>query len=411
MLRPLEFIEKAFVTPGSSEFVELAVKFSDPKFIPKALENFKKIFYGQKLKVINNAFYKAPGDTKVARLPSWVTDCPTACQWIYDNHHKPIEETLCTIAANDSIVVVNSNHNAADSSFLIRAMDRCLDDDVGEIPEVPYVMSKAYKEQIEEGMRTAPEIYSYKVCTHFTFDTTDPALMPKGTLVSYIKDEFPASQLQCYDHKKKRPVNLSAVLFTSVALACSSFEKVLPPRFALPFVIDLKRFLKDPSKVDWSYNNHVSTPNIHYEISPNITINEAYQRFLENLKQQEKDGSYFKATKMEYYSADTNKIFGNLSNIGPIRFKKPITDFYIKSTNDGVGVDNQICLLTYSRVNETNNILTNQVRYTKSTVTQKTANIFNDMLRHIMTKIPQDTKLGDAFKELREFQTILQKEY
>lgn len=410
MLRPLEFIERDFVTPGSSEFVQLAIKFTDSSLVPKVVDNFKKIFYGQRLKVLDKTYYKTTG-TFIARLPTPINDCKEACKWIFENHRRPVSETLTTIAANDNIVVVNSNHTAADSSFLIRAMDHCLDEDVCPLAEVPYVMSKAYKKQLDKAKASNVKLYPYHDCTHFTYDPKDPELTKKGTGVSYIQDEFPVEKLVCYDSKKKRPINLSAVEFSSISLACSAFNEKLPNNFALPFVIDLKRFLEDPSKVDWSYNNHVCSTNLFYNIQPNITLNDANKLFTKSLKEQELDGSYYASTQAPYHFIENNNIYGNLSNIGPIKFKKPVADFYIKSTNDGVGVDNQVCIITYSKVNETSNILTNQLRYTTSTVTHKAANIFYDSYKYILTTIPLDTKLSEAFKAVKEFQTKLNKHY
>jgi hypothetical protein len=136
MIRALEGVEVPFASAHAPEFVQLALKFATPSVIPKVLDNFRTLFkVGLTTRVVNNGFSARDSAPSIVPLPGWIIDCESACQWIVDHHTPRVSEGLCTIAANNELVVVNANHAIADGGCMKHAIETCLSEKIEE-PEL-----------------------------------------------------------------------------------------------------------------------------------------------------------------------------------------------------------------------------------------------------------------------------------
>lgn len=123
MQRALKGVELFFSNPSYQENLLLGIKFEDPKQVLKAAENFKKIFSGFRLKIVDGHFVtKENQEIPIHKIPNWIQDCRSANCWVFDNHTLPINEGLATMAANDSILVINSSHTLSDGGYSFKPM-------------------------------------------------------------------------------------------------------------------------------------------------------------------------------------------------------------------------------------------------------------------------------------------------
>ena len=105
MLRKLDPLEKLFFNPHAQNDIYFAIKFTEKKYVDKALENFQKFFNGTHLKVVGDHYYKTSTEHKVSKLPNWIQNTDKANIWAEDNLVTPASERLTNIAVNDRIIV------------------------------------------------------------------------------------------------------------------------------------------------------------------------------------------------------------------------------------------------------------------------------------------------------------------
>lgn len=408
MLRALEPIEKVFTSSNNSEFMLMALKFNDPAVIPKVLENFKKIFVGLRTSVDGDYYCRSNTDDKIVRLPSWVSNCDVATRYMFEHHTRPNSEALCTIGANDELIVVNSNHAISDAGFMKMAIEHCFDDKIGKPVDVSTPMCEAYKEQ-QEATKHVLKDWKYPNGSSFKMEYNGLSLASKNSKGINIDDTFPIRKLKCFDKKKGRPSNLSAAIFTACGLAIGALGDRVDP-LALRTVVDLRKFA-DQSKIDWSYCNHVSSQIISCRATPEMTMKQLFKGFHSDIERHEKSGKIMHPTPFTTLVKDPTRVYGNVSNVGVIKLKEPLVDLSLRSFGTGNGGINAIVLSSYSKVSDNMNDITLLMRYHPAYVPIKLGNTFYDSVKHILTEIPIDTKVKEILKEVRNFQSKLLKEY
>lgn len=410
MLRPLDMFEKYCVIPNSSELIQIALKVEDPKALDKIISNFKKIFMGLRLKSDGVNYYKRTEPIVLEKIPPSITDCKKATEYMCEYKTKPFTDGLASIGANQNIVCVNTNHVCADGGFLMYALEHCFDDNITNDFEVPTTMEEAYKQQCEIIKKNPPALLRYDKLTRIKL-LDSPDLEPPGTRCRYLVDQFPASKLQCFDRKKNRPIHLSESLWNAMALSLAAYENI-SDHLALCICFDIRKYT-NPSNINFSYCNHFCTANIHApSINPDISLQQLGEQFRNDFSMRFNNGALmYTAILSENVMNYPGAVHGNVSNLGPVRFKKPIEDLYLSSVNEGPGTDLFLFLLTYGKVSETMNDIVTRFRFSPATTSQKTAQIIQDSIKHVITEIPLSAKLHDVLRELRDFQCKLKKSY
>ena len=283
----------------NTSYIQFAIKCENQNAIEKIVNNFNKIFLGLRLKVVDEHFAKASEETiinNVLKLPMWIQDCRTACNWIDENINIPVTERLTTIASNDRIIVVHSNHDVSDSGFILNAIDHCLDDDIvnafyvdpnlsADEKLVPIRESIAFQTEIERAEKNKPLLHPYPDCTSFPYDVNDPHFAKKCPVQIHYDDEIPIEELTCFDKKTKRPKQMNELLWTAItmnqyAMAINkegSSHKKQP--LSLPIIVDTRKFKDDQSKVNWRYTNCVTAANLLVDPTENMTIRDIFNSF------------------------------------------------------------------------------------------------------------------------------------
>lgn len=406
MLRPCTALELAF-TPSS--FMEFAIKLDNPSLVPKALDNFQKIFYSLRMKVVDNSFTKASAHP-VIKLPSWINDCKTACEWMSERI-KPTSEICGTIAANDRIVVVNSNHAVTDAGFCVQALNHCLDDKLGPIPEVGNVMEDQYKEEIVKALREKPHMVPFTQCTALKVNPNASQLVSENSPSIQITYQIPASKLQCYDHQKKRPKALTESLWASSALSIAAYSPYPIDYLAVPVIFDLRKFCK--KTIDWSFGDHVASPTISASIGTSDTLKDVFRKFRSDYDECVRTNRHFYAVSCPVCSdgtRDNSRVYPVVSSIGPIKYNNPISDFHIKSTNSDHKV-NGFTIVSFSKVGPNRNDLNIVAHYQPKEISHAMERILIESMKHLLVDVPPDTKITEVISELRDFQGKLKHEY
>jgi hypothetical protein len=111
---------------------------------------------------------------------------------------------------------------------------------------------------------------------------------------------------------------------------------------------------------------------------------------------------YYSTTLDEYFPGKPNFCYGNSSFLGPVDIRPPLKDFYVRTSNTGIGVENQILVFAFSRVTSKRNELCVQVRFSPTSVPIKSARIIVDSINYFITKIPLSATVGEAHTVVHE---------
>lgn len=433
MQRALKGVENYFANPNYQENLLLSIKFDDPKHVQTALDNFKKIFSGFRLKILEGHYYtKSSTSIPVHSIPNWIQDCRSANMWVFEHHTLPLFEGLATVAVNDHIIVINSSHTLSDGGFMVNALQECLSDmkDVKENKSAPLYSSDAFKSEFEDAEKKfdKKKIWPMDKLTTCKYDVNDPHLAPIGTQFIDLEEVFPVDQLACYDRAKKKPQSISEVSSIGIAMSILALNKLknnidydYKQPISITSVFDVRRFSENKNKkFNYSFGNCVAQPTLMAEVSRNDTIENVCKKFRSYINELIPHGAFYSAGHMSDLLVTPLKvIFGCLSSIGPISFRRPIIDFDIRDCGKmklGIGDHgekggSQFTILTYSKINEYKKDFFVLGRFFPSMTTVQDGTILYESVKHFMKTVPLNALFSDALHELIDFQKVLKRNF
>lgn len=433
MLRQLFGIESAFANPYYSSFVQFSIRVNKQESIKKIVNNFQKILFGLRLKVDNNHYSIASEESindSIIKLPMWIQDCREACHWIEQFHTSPITDRLTTIAFNDNVIAINTNHIAADGGFVINAINHALDNDIldafpsdqslsREEKIVPIQDSVAFKAEIERAEKNKPNIHSNKKFTSFPFDVNDSHLVKKEPIQIHFDDEIPFEELTCYDTKLKKPKYMNEFLWTAVTMNLNAMAKNFEGHsykrqpLSLPIIVDTRKFADDQSKINWRNTNCISTVNLSVNPKDDMTLTDIFKLFKKDLNDNIKDKVFYWINNGNFICED-GRATGRNSGIGQVTLCPPIVDFFMQSSVkiakelefkriDGIGFN----LFSFSKISSKKKVFCPTIYFDNSISLLRETMVLKNAFKHFITKIPVDTKYKEALNEIQNFQKEL----
>ena len=432
MIRPIKGIEHFLTNPNSQDNILLGIKFTDSKYVQQVASNFKKIFSGLRLKIKDGKYFKKESkDIPIYKIPNWIQDCKTANLYVFHNNVLPCDKALATLSANDNILVVSSSHALSDGGYMVSVLSQCLNDFSHEKvnSEAPLYSSDAFKEEFEEAENKFDKslIYPMDKLISCKYDTNDSHLAPLGT--QYIENEecIPVEKLACYDPITKKPQSLSDVSCVGVAMSILALNKInnnvtynYNEPLSLTTILDVRRFSKNKSKIDWTYGNCIAQPAIKADVSRNDTILDVSKKIRDYINSINPHGIFYCAGHMkELLKKPPKAIIGCHSGVGPIKFKRPIIDFDLRDCirlTPGTGDHGEaqgvlFGIISYSKVNEYRNDFCYVSRLWPSKITIENGTMLFESFRHFITKIPITARFDDTLNELIDFQKSVKRNF
>lgn len=193
----------------------------------------------------------------------WIQDCREACHWMQQYFTSPITERLATIATNDHLIVVNTNHITADGGFIVKAIEHALDETgIPNLREkIPIQDSVAFKTEIERAERKKPVIHPNTEFTSFKFDVNDAHLVKRSPIQIHFDDEIQFENLSCFDKKSNKLKYMNELLWTAITMNLNAMSMNLEGSsykrqpLCLPVIVDSRKFVDDQSKINWRNTN------------------------------------------------------------------------------------------------------------------------------------------------------------
>lgn len=386
-----------------NEMVQLALKLDNEKNFRIVLNNFKKMFMGLRVCTDGEYLMHSNNDFKVHSLPSNITTCQDASDYIYKYHSPDWKERIAEIGvANNNIVVVNSNHICSDGGFVLYALKHCLDNDLGIMPEFPWRVKEAFEDEFKKISINNPKLVTKEEMTQFDLDQNFKSNDQVDIAESVIR-VIDARSVKCYDSQRNKMMGLNDFISSmfSLALMANSCEK---NKFGLHVCIDYRKFLK-PSQLNLSCCNHFICTKINAPgISMNNTIADLNKSFKTTLNEKITTGAIYSAYNQPWEVPYPQGAFGCLSNLGPISVKPPIEDFWIQSSMNKYTLHGNMLFVTYSKLIGNRNDLVFKLTYDQDSVPTKVGKALNDSIVYALQNISPNTKISDALKKIKQFQ-------
>ena len=182
----------------------------------------------------------------------------------------------------------------------------------------------------------------------------------------------------------------------------------------------MRKFAADESGFTWSHGNFVVKSPIHANISKIDTIECACKKFRKSIKLLQPEGSFY-TTKhvLNFINTPPASIFGCLSSIGPIEYKRPIVDIDIENcwlSKEGIGdhgenFGSQFTIVSYSKKSEYRNDFCYFTRFPPASMSFENGKMLSESFNHFLRNVSHSIKFDDALNELISFQNSLKKLY
>ena len=392
----------------------MALKFENSKIIPIFIEKLINSCSGFHIKTDYKNLIFTKDKVDIANLPKSINTPCEAAEWIVKNNPPKFVKSLSTIAANDQIIVINSNHLCCDGGFLSYILSHFNED--GKAAMFPRMIDDIFGKQLKE----APD-----PSTHFVNSDTLPRIkwmknpkIGKESLTDQVYFSHPAKELKCYNDKTKKLHELTESLWAGLSLTLSAMENKFNGVIGCNTCVNLRQMLNKKS-IDLSISNGYTRMNI---IASTYQDNKTYQNEILNMKMgdiykllrkdfetKKKNGSFFTALKLNMlgFPEDPNPgSFGQVTNVGPLKINYPINDFWIQQSVFCKAAERCFSLLSYSKIDDQkgkNDVIFN-LRYTPTVTPANVAKTVSQCVDFFLTEIDSQMKVKEALKELSDFQ-------
>jgi hypothetical protein len=323
---------------------------------------------------------------------------------MFERHTPDFSQRLANIGANSDSIVLTCGHICADGGYFVYLFDSLAND-------TNYIAHAAVPTHVQELLESEIRKHSFEI-PHLYIDPSVTRIRPKCPIrirsmnCQHVHLSSPIQSFQCYDKSSGKVHGLTDSFWTSLILSAAAFNPTLP-RAGVATCVDLRPFLSDQSKVDWSLGLNYSNVNVAAPMSMSQTVGELAREMRKDFNFKIDSGYHFAFLNTLTRAPPGDLLPGvglELSNIGQLRLKDPIVDAYIKSS---VSDDNGDPLLSFSAfavVGKRQNIVHTNVRYRPSLIDRKDVEAISHGVFFALKEIPVTCTVGQAVQAIRNFQ-------
>lgn len=463
---------------SSGGMVQFGLKVQQKNRIPEILDILINNVFGLRLrttntKMISNVDLKNDphyaNKTQIYSIPPNL-DLIRSCQYMYDNHTKPLTEVLGTIGFNnDDIIVLNVSHLVGDGKYFTFILDylisKLTNTTLFESPEsmkplnelilssqsneyqLPINMESLFTEQINSTKLKPPHIFVDEGFAHVKPLTKVENIKVDNTKpCQYISFNFPIKEFRCYNKQNDRCNGLSEVIWSSYILAGAAFNELGdgkienifgPDTNSSPGVttcVDMRQYLKDKSLINWRAANLYSSVTVSAPYSKTDTSLSPSNESLKNFEQRLRNDFINKIQSGFQYAflntltpPDPTMVIPGVglevSSVGPYYISRRnnqnsnvnlsknniFSDMFIKSSVKDVKCDPLLSYSAYSVINEIEgrkDFYTN-MRYKSIIFSQKDANMIGRGTEFAMKNLSPSMTVKEAIESIKQFQRTL----
>ena len=415
--RPLDESEFYFVSKEAMEFVQLCIKLKSPEKIENYVNQVRQSIAGLYSKCDRKYLYnvdRKPNEIEIHKIPNYLKsyDLQDVNQWMYENHTPDIHDHLAEIAANDTMLVINSSHVCADGGYLASIVKNIQSrNGLPPHPTVPGSIIELLKDHFDsvQSQNKEVKLFQSDQVTYLLNLKENPDVLETSKAHSLFKI-LKAKELSCFNQSNAKLQGLTDMMYCGLSLSLSAKNNKLGA-LGCNTCVDFRKVIPS-QKVSKEMTNFFSTINIvsanmSNPSNKNLTIGDISKLFRDNFTMLMKDNALFYSHLHPVDMHRDNTPFAHLSNIGVIKIldNSPIEDFAIRLQVNQKAAQEVFQIVSYSKVSKGRNDVHFQCAYSPKIISDHDAKVIFDSFVYFMKNINIDTKVVDAYNSMKKIQS------
>lgn len=386
----------------SNVYVQLGFKLSDLSLKDHVVNTLKEKSIG--LRMATDLVHVFPSENKFypIELPDSLKDFDSASLYLYDTHTPNIGERLATLGYTDDMVMLSSSHMCSDGVYLKELSDCVFGRSKVTDRKLPISISP------EDSFRN--EIFACHGLTENKSTIIETKYRDYGLLASvarHIPFDINYEDLKCFNKEKKKAERINDYLWSAMVLSASAFNGEYK-NFGIATCVNLRQFM------DYHTMDQCDLFSKIYAIvkshGTDETIDSVVTRFRNDFMDRIEYKELFRHIKYFDNSKKQPPYLGlEVSNIGVIDLPDGFEDLFIGLQMTQYYCTAEVCALSYTIKKKDRTIFRTRMRYPPSRCDDKQARIFTKSVEYFLLNIPLSAKIGEALKELIDYQKSLWK--
>ena len=367
-----------FVNPTNNVFVQFAIEVENSKELPNLLKKIKNSTVGLYLKtdgfhLFNN--YKDPNSIKIHRIPKEIKSLMDCCDWICNTYTPDLRYSLATIGADENRIVINSNHAITDGGYFTYLLKNIQDSSFDQIydqkaPNPRDIRNDLLKKEFDAFLRRKDketfQTIGYNDITRLKSQeiTDSPDHYNKSN--SIIRTTIKTSELSpsIFNKKTGKINHMTEFLWTGLCMAINAKNNEFGP-FGVASCMDFRRLLPR-ERFDRSFGSAYTDFFLTIEkVNPKMTIKEICSLFRNKFNKIKNTDFFYNEYLYPNQVLIENCPISHVSNVGPMKIKSPLKDFYIQCSSNEFGLRPFLQITSFSKLKKENgmNDLVLHLRY------------------------------------------------
>lgn len=400
--------EKTFF--NGKAYIQFGLKFNNSNDLKIAIEKIKKCTAGFYHSTDGDNMYRFKDDPIVYKLPNNITNLTDLCNYMYQNHTRPLDQTLASIGANNDSLVLNINHMACDGGYIKNLFEYLKTDKI--IDKIPSIipLDEVFKNEIKSYKGELPPV------PPFDFDVT--RVFPKHKEDLHYTGTTKMVDLQSNEKEfmtyklNGRIKNLTDYYWANYILGLSAYNNKFD-KAGIITCINTRQFLKKDS-ID--YANNFSQIRVR---APHITVDDTVGELMKQMRndfnERVKRGEMWaglKAMKISHLNpAQTEKpnekdigCSGDLSLIGTFDPENKFKDVWVNFHMSENELKHFTGYLSFSVIRNGVNTIYGKFRTGTNYFSEKDAEIVGNSIQYGMKTIHPQMKIAEALDILKDYQ-------
>lgn len=416
----LTTLGQIFVNPINNVFIQFAIEVDNPSELPFLLEKVRDTTVGLYTKTDGLRLYdnnKNKESIKIHRIPRKIKNLEDCCDWINNEFTPDSRYSMATIASDDTRVVVNSNHALTDGGYFVYLLDAIQRSSFdAKNRKIRDVRTDLFKSEFDDFLKKNEKRTFNSVCFN------DITRIKEQEIVNPV-DSYDKSNARLrttikitdlshsiFDRKTGKIKHMSEFLWTGLCMAINAKNNEFG-KFGVGSCMDLRRLIPK-EKVDLSFGSAYTDFYLPItNVNSKLTIEEICSLFRKRFNEIKNTDYFFKEYLCPSNCLIENMPMAHVSNVGQIKIKSPLKDFYIQCSSNEFGLRPFFQITSYSKMKiETGlNDLVLNLRYSPVIVSNKNAYDIFETFFYFLKNVDALKKSGDVLDELIHFQNSLNK--
>ena len=333
--RPLDALERIFNL--CKIYVHSGVEFEKPGFTENAVKEVLRTNSAFHTKLSECSISKTKCEPRVVKIPHGIKSLDDVSKWLYKENTPNANESLGSIAYDDTRIVIGTSHICGDGTHHARMIEHlCNPEEKWPNAVLPESPTHYFYDQIfnkKDGKNNA------FVCEN---DPDVTRVISKRKPASKKDAEFvaeaikiPFEEMACYDRFTKKCHGISEAQMIANGLSAAAYQDKIDP-FGISTVYNLRKILTPQQRKNPEIQNFIASVLVDAKPTPDMTLGELSLSLRSCLKRREANQAYFghlyNMWEVVFHPSNVSSQEGigmEVSSVGKINVKSPVKDAWL----------------------------------------------------------------------------------